>query len=108
MTVWAIRQVRFDGYAPEHSDAAATAWQFTATAGERHYSVYLQVANRVLRQFGRIPPQSPPPPELVPRLEAYVKRRLEQPWVYERHPQSLAGVILTLTTRAEWQELMEG
>lgn len=106
MTVWAIARVRFDGYAPDRSIGNTTAWQFTATAGERHYSVYLQVGNKILTQFGRLTPKAPPPPELVPLLLRYMKQRLEHVTVYERHPRSLEGVVLTLTTRSEWQELM--
>lgn len=104
--MWKIDTVCFDGYAPDRGGATHTAWQFTVHAGGRAYTVYLTVLNRVLALYGRMQPGGPPPPELVPRLLDYVRRRLEHPALADRYPRSLAGVELPLTQRAEWEDLM--
>lgn len=107
MAAWEISRVTFEGVAPAHAGTGQTAWEFTAGAGGRSYSVYLVVQNKVLVRHAGLHPGEPPPAELLPRLLACVRQRLEHPMTADRYPRSLQEVKVTVNTKPEWLELMD-
>lgn len=104
---WQIDRVAFEGFVPQQGGEDVTAWEFTAHAGNRRYTVWLLVQNRLLKRLAQLPVGEPPPAELVPRLQAYVRARLSHPIMAQRHPSSLQGVGLHLGQKAEWVDMLE-